>query len=64
MVELLFISRLLEQTLAYELCLGAVSPGTRILIWQKTAISTLTSPLGTNVRLQLPQTRRDTLTPI
>ena len=31
-VKLLFISRLLEQTLAYELCLGPVSPGTRILI--------------------------------
>jgi hypothetical protein len=32
LVELLFISRLLEQTLAYELCLGTVSAGTRILI--------------------------------
>jgi len=32
MVELLFISRSLEQTLAYESCLGLVSPGTRILI--------------------------------
>lgn len=59
MVELLFVSRLLEQTLAYELCLGAVFPGTRILIWQRTAISTLTSPHGKNVRLHLPQTRRN-----
>jgi hypothetical protein len=30
-VELLFISRLLEQTLAYKSCLGPVSPGIRIL---------------------------------
>jgi hypothetical protein len=63
MVELLFISLSLKQTLAYELCLGTVSPGTRILIWQKTAISTLTLPHGKNVRLHLPQTRQNALTP-
>lgn len=57
MVELLFVSRLLEQTLAYELCLGRVFPGIPILIWQKTAISMLTSPHGKNVRLHLSQTR-------